>query len=148
MNKLIPGENYIGIVVCAVVHDGEGNILLLKRGKQARDEHGKWDICGGSLEFDETIDTAMIRELSEELCAVSLETKLLTVFDAHRTINGKLTHWVAILHSVLVNPAIVSIGEPNKFDKIRWFNEASLPVSLHSQFPKVLKAALKAGIIK
>ncbi len=147
MISLIPGENHIGIVVCAVVHDGNGNILLLKRGKNARDEHGKWDICGGSLEFDETVETAMERELNEELRTKSLETKILTVFDAQRKIKGKETHWVAILHSILVDPTTVQIGEPNKFDEIKWYKLSSLPESLHSQFPKVLAAAQKANII-
>lgn len=147
MKELEIGRNYIGVVVCAVVHDGLGNILLLKRGKNARDEHGKWDICGGSLEFGESIEAGLNRELHEELCAVSLETKLMTVFDAHRIINGKKSHWVALLHSVLVEPKSVKLGEPHKFDEIGWFSSANLPKPLHSQFPKVLKAAQRAKII-
>lgn len=61
------GHDFIGVVVCAVVHDGIGNMLLLKRGANARDEHGKWDICGGGIDFGESIETALIRELDEEL---------------------------------------------------------------------------------
>ncbi len=148
MGKPVIGEDIIGVVVCAVVHDGMGNILLLRRGMNARDERGKWDICGGALEFGESVKAGLNRELHEELYATSLETKLLTVFDAHRTINSKKTHWVALLHSVLVDPKSVTLGEPDKFDEFGWFAIATLPKPLHSQFPKVFAAAKKAKIIK
>lgn len=135
------------MTVCGVVHDGKGNILLLKRGPGARDEHGHWDICGGALEFGESIDEALKRETQEELCTEALDIDFLVAFDAHRTQAGQKTHWVALIHAVRVDPATVKIGEPHKIDEIGWFNLATLPSPHHSQFPKVLKAATAAGII-
>ena len=35
------GFDYIGVSACAIVHDGQGNILMMKRGAKARDEHGR-----------------------------------------------------------------------------------------------------------
>ena len=62
------GIDHIGVTVCVLVHDGEGNLLLMKRGPKARDENGRWDIVGGALEFGEKITDAVKREMAEELC--------------------------------------------------------------------------------
>ncbi len=143
------GVDHIGVVVCAIVHDGKGNILLMKRGKGARDEHGHWDICGGALDFGESIDEALERELKEEICTEPLDVTFLEVGDAHRVNHkGQKTHWVWLLHSVLVDPKTVKIGEPHKFDEIGWFTSKNLPTPLHSQFSKVIKPAKEAGIFK
>ncbi len=143
------GIDHIGVSVVSIIHDGKGNILLMKRGQKARDERGRWDICGGALEFGESIDEAIKREVNEELCAETLEIQFIAAGDAHRTNHeDKKTHWIWLLHSVLVNPMSVKIGEPHKIDEIGWFNADNLPSPLHSQFPNALKGALKAGILK
>jgi len=49
------GVEHIGVSVTSIIHDGKGKILLMKRGPQARDERGKWDICGGAIEFGESM---------------------------------------------------------------------------------------------
>ncbi len=142
------GIDHIGVSVVAIVHDGKGNILLMKRGQKARDEHGRWDICGGALEFGESIDDAIKREVQEELCAKPFSIQFLTAYDAHRFHNGTQTHWIALVHSVQVKPEDVKIGEPHKIDEISWFTSENLPDPLHSQFPKSFDVALAAGIIK
>lgn len=121
--------------------------MLMKRGPKARDEHGRWDICGGALEFGESITDAITRELYEELCAEPLDIKFLTAYDAHRNLDSIQTHWVALVHAVLVNPDRVTIGEPHKITEIGWFTQDSLPKPLHSQFHKALAAAIEAEII-
>lgn len=143
------GVDHIGVVVCAIVHDGRGKILLMKRGKGARDEHGCWDICAGALEFGESVDEAIEREMMEELITKPLDTVFLTVGDAHRVnYEGQKTHWVYLLHAVRVDPKTAKLGEPHKFDEIGWFNLKTLPSPMHSQFSKILKPAKEAGIIK
>jgi 8-oxo-dGTP diphosphatase len=67
------GIDHIGVSAGAIIHDGKGRILLMKRGPAARDEHGRWDICGGAVEFGESIDEAIRREIMEELCAEPLD---------------------------------------------------------------------------
>ena len=53
--------------------------------------------------------------------------------------NGPNTHWVALDFKVLVNPDQVKIGEPHKFDEIKWFTLNNLPQAEHrkcnSQLP-------------
>jgi ADP-ribose pyrophosphatase YjhB (NUDIX family) len=120
---------------------------MMKRGQNARDEHGNWDICGGALEFGELIEDAIGRELQEELCTAPLEVKFLTAYEAHRVHEGASTHWIALLHAVLVDPKTVKLGEPDKFDEIGWFHKNELPSPQHSQFHHSLAEALKAKIL-
>jgi len=141
------GVDHIGISASFVIHDGQGRILLQKRSKQCRDEHGAWDCGGGAIEFGESIDEAVRREIMEELCAEPIKIEFLTVYDAHRVHDTLPTHWIAIMHAVQVDPNKVKIGEPHKIDEIGWFTSKTLPSPLHSQFQKSYIAALKAGIV-
>jgi 8-oxo-dGTP pyrophosphatase MutT (NUDIX family) len=143
------GIDHIGVSACAVIHDGHGRILLMKRGAGARDEHGRWDICGGAVEFGESIDEAVRREVMEELCVEPLEIEFLTAYDAHRVhTDGSPTHWVALIHAVRIDPSKVKIGEPHKIDEIGWFYKKDLPEPLHSQFPKSYGTAFARGIVQ
>lgn len=142
------GIDHIGVSASFIVHDGIGNILLQKRGQKARDEQGAWDIGGGAIEFGETIDEAVRREVMEELCCTPVDIEFLMVYDAHRQYQGKNTHWIAIIYTVLVNPKDVEIGEPDKIDELGWFTSKSLPSPLHSQFYKSFDVAVADGIIK
>lgn len=142
------GIDHIGVGVPIIVHDGKGRILLMKRGPKARDEQGKWDVCGGAVEFGESIDEAVRRELMEELCTEPLDIEFITAYDAHREHEGSKTHWVQIVHTALVNPSKVKIGEPHKIAEIGWFTSENLPSPRHSQFPKTFGAVKSAGIIK
>jgi 8-oxo-dGTP diphosphatase len=157
MSKIIPanesvdirrGIDHIGVSIACIVHDGNGKVLLMKRGQKARDEQGRWDICGGAVEFGEQILDAIHRELEEELCTQPLDIQFLTAYDAHREHEGKKTHWIALVHSVQVDPRSVSIGEPHKIDTIDWFSSDNFPEPLHSQFWKSMEIALKHSVIK
>ena len=142
------GIDHIGISASFVVHDGQGNVLLQKRGAKARDENGRWDVGGGAIEFGESIDEAVKREIFEELCVVPVDIQFLTVYDAFREHNGSKTHWIAIMHAVQVDPSKVKIGEPHKIDELGWFKSTDLPSPLHSQFWKSYQIALDMGIVK
>lgn len=141
------GIDHIGVTIASIIHDGNGRILLMKRGPKARDERGRWDICGGALEFGESIDEGIRREVMEELCAQVEDIDFLTVYDAHREHEGNKTHWVALLYAVRIDPKQAKIGEPHKISEIGWFNQDDLPSPQHSQFDKALAAAVTAKII-
>lgn len=133
------GEDYTGITVVYAVHDGKGNYLLNKRSANCRDEHGTWDPGGGGVDFGDTIDGTLRKELKEEYLAEPLEIEFLGFRDVHRTHKGNPTHWVALDFKVLVDPAKVGNGEPHKFDEIAWFKLDELPSPLHSQYPFFLE---------
>ena len=142
------GIDHIGVSAVSIIHDGHGKILLMKRGPKARDERGRWDVCGGAIEFGESIDEAIRREVEEELCAQPLEVDFLDAYDAHREHESQKTHWIALVHATRVNPDDVKIGEPHKISEIAWFGLEELPSPLHSQFDKALAIAKKHALIK
>jgi 8-oxo-dGTP diphosphatase len=135
------GVDFIGVSVSYFCHDGQGNYLFAKRGAGARDEHGKWDCGGGGLEFDETVEEALIREIKEEYCTEILGSEFVGFHEAKRTHNGKATHWIALHFKVLVDRNQVKNGEPHKVDELGWFRLDNLPPAseLHSQLPAEIK---------
>lgn len=142
------GIDHIGVGVCMVVHDGQGNFLMMQRGPQARDEQGKWDICGGAIEFGELVENAVKREIMEEICVEPTNVEFITAYEAHREHEGSPTHWVQLLHTAQVDPTAVKIGEPHKISQIGWFNSTNLPEPRHSMFNKSYDVVKELGIIK
>lgn len=142
------GVDYTGVSASFVIHDGKGQVLLHRRGAGARDENGRWDVGGGAIEFQETLEEAVRREIMEEFCTEPLDIQFLTVYDAFRELNGVKTHSIAVMHTVKVDPGKVKIGEPDKVDELGWFTSDNLPSPLHSQFWKSYQLALDKGIVK
>lgn len=133
------GIDYPGITVVYFCHDGKGNVLFAKRSQNARDEQGNWDIGGGGVDFGDTVEDTLRREIAEEYCTDVLEYEFLGYRDVFREQNGKKTHWLAIEFKVLVDRAKVKIGEPHKFDDLQWFTLDNLPNPVHSKFPNFLE---------
>lgn len=135
---MINGKDFIGVAVVYFCHDGQGNFVMAKRGEAARDEKGRWDIGGGSVEWGDAIKETLNREIKEEYCTDVLEVEFLGYRDVHRESDERKSHWVALDFKVLVDRDKVSIGEPHKFTEIGWFRLNSLPAGLHSQLPVFL----------
>lgn len=147
------GLSFIGLTVVFFCHDGNGKLLLQKRSKNTRDEHGRWDCGGGGVKHGESLQDALVRELKEEYDVEPQETEFIHYYDSFReTDDGQPTHWLAICFAVKVDPSKVKVNEPDKVDEIGWFTLDSLPSPLHSQYRKFLDAhgaalekALQAG---
>lgn len=133
------GENYTGITVVYFCHDGKGNFLLSKRSNKCRDEHGCWDPGAGGLEFGDTIEKTLQKEIKEEYCTDVLGHDFLGYRDVHREHEGRTTHWVALDFKVHIDREKVQNGEPHKFEELGWFTIKTLPDPLHSQFPYFLE---------
>ena len=137
--NLIKGVDHVGVCVVYFCHDGKGEFVMAKRNSNTRDEHGRWDIGGGGLEFGETIDQTIRKEIQEEYCTNVLNYEFLGYRDVHRVHDEKPTHWIALDFKVRIDREKVQIGEPHKFDEIRWFTLNKIPKNVHSQFPKFLE---------
>ena len=134
------GVDYTGITVVYFCFDSNGNLLLAKRSVNCRDEHGKWDCGSGAIEFGDSPENTLRKEIKEEYCTDIIEYEFLGYRDVHRELDdGTKTHWVALDFKVLVDRDMVKIGEPYKFDDIGWFTKDSLPSNLHSQLPNALE---------
>lgn len=133
------GKDYTGISIVFLCHDGKGNILLSKRSTKCRDEHGTWDPGGGGLEFGDTVENTLKKEITEEYCTDVLDFEFLGYRDVHREHDGRKTHWLALDFKVLVDRNKVKNGEPHKLDAVEWFRLDNLPQPQHSQFPNFLR---------
>lgn len=119
-----------------VCHDAAGRILLARRSTGARDEPGTWDTGAGALEHGETFEEAVTREVREEYAATPLAIETIGIRNILR--GSPVSHWVAVVFAVEVDPAQVAIGEPHKFDALDWFAPDDLPHPHHSQLPENL----------
>ncbi|PIR96684.1 MAG: RNA pyrophosphohydrolase [Candidatus Doudnabacteria bacterium CG10_big_fil_rev_8_21_14_0_10_41_10] len=135
------GFDYIGVTTVYFCHDGKGNFIMAKRSKQARDENGRWDIGGGGMEFGDTVEKTLQKEIKEEYNTDVLDFEFLGIRDVHRKHEGQKTHWIALDYKVLVDPKIVKNNEPHKFDEIKWFRMDNIPPQseLHSVLPEFLE---------
>ncbi|MEY9949058.1 NUDIX domain-containing protein [Kitasatospora sp. GAS1066B] len=130
-------QKRIGVSCVFVCHDGAGRLLLARRAAGARDEPGRWDCGAGALEFGESFEAAVTREVREEYATEALAISVLGV---RNVLRGEPvdSHWVAVVCAVRVDPAAVAIGEPHKFDALGWFAPAELPTPRHSQLDATL----------
>ncbi|MBN1422817.1 MAG: NUDIX hydrolase [Planctomycetes bacterium] len=52
--------------VYAVIADGEGRVLLLRRSQRSKHYPGQWEPPGGKVDAGESLDVALLREVREE----------------------------------------------------------------------------------
>lgn len=125
---MIPGRDYIGVGVGAMVFDREGRVFLAKRGPRASNERGCWEFPGGKVNFGERLVDAVCREFLEEYEMEIKVIELLTVND-HILIEEH-QHWISptyLARHVKGTPRIV---EPEKCSAIGWFPLSALPEPL------------------
>lgn len=140
------GVDHIGVTCVFFCHDGRGNLLMQKRSQECRDERGTWDCGSGSMEFGETFEETVKREIKEEYCVDAKNLKFCGVRNVLRK-NGKInTHWVALIFAAKVNPKNAKIGEKRKMEEIGLFPAKKLPKPQHSMLKKHLAIARKVGV--
>lgn len=138
MEILKKGTDCIGIALVFFCHDGACRFVMHKRGQNTRDEQGRWDIGGGALEYGDTVEETLRREVKEEYGTDVLNFEFLGYRDVHRVHAGEPTHWVALDFKVRVDPEQVKNGEPHKFDAVEWFTFATIPETVHTTIPHFL----------
>ena len=121
-------------IVVFFCHDGHGNYVLHVRSPACRDEQGRWCPGGGTIEWGETAEQAVIREVSEEYGAIASEIQFL----GHRELIDERRHIISLDHRVLVDPSMVRLMEPAMATDIGWFRISALPSPLNSAVPMAL----------
>jgi mutator protein MutT len=122
------GIDYIGVGVGALIVDDAGRLFLAQRGPKAKNERGLWEFPGGGVEFGETLQEALSREIREEYGVTIAVGALLTVTDHILPDEGQ--HWVSpsyICHIISGTPTIL---EPEKCSAIGWFTLDAMPDAL------------------
>jgi mutator protein MutT len=124
-----PGIDYIGVAVGAMIFNGKRELFLTKRGKKATNERGCWEVPGGKINFGETLQEAIKREMKEEY-GVDIEvTEQLPAAD--HLIPDEKQHWVPTTFLAKIKKGQKpKIMEPQKCDAIGWFTLDKLPQPL------------------
>lgn len=124
-----PGIDYIGVSVGAFIINDKGEVLLMKRSQNAKNERGKWEAPGGAVEFGETLEEAIRREMREEL-GVEIEIKKQFPAKSEILVADK-QHWVPTTFLVHIAKGNTPKNvEPNKHDEIGWFALEHFPSPL------------------
>lgn len=133
------GIDFIGVGTGAIVFNDEGKILISQRGPKARNESGKWEFPGWSVNFGEHCEDAIVREVKEEFDIDIQVIELLEV--VNHIIPDEKQHWVSpsyIAKHISWNPKIM---EPHKCTGMKW-------VKIKDIDPKELSIASKSNYEK
>lgn len=117
------GKEYIGVGVGAFILNENNDLLLLQRNKEP--EKGFWAIPGGSVEFNETIEEAVIREIKEGTDIDIEVLRLLCV--CNHIVEKESIHWVSPEFLCKIVNGEIKNMEPIKHMDMKWFNIDNLP---------------------
>lgn len=120
MKNIIVGTDCVGVGVGALIFNDEGKVLLALRGKKAKNERGKWEIPGGAIEFGETLEEGIKREVMEE---VGVEIEVVELFEVNdHILPHENQHWVAPSYICKIISGEVRNLEPEKCERLEWFS--------------------------
>ncbi len=119
----------MGVGVGAMIFNDKGELLMLKRGREAKNEQGRWEIPGGGVDFGETRAQAIVREIKEEVGVdIVVEHQLLAI---DHLIPDEGQHWVATPFIARIKKGQTpKILEPHKHEAMGWFQLDKLPEPL------------------
>lgn len=141
LRKIVGKRTLIMPCACVIIGDGKGNVLL-----QHRADNGLWAYHGGSVEIDEDVKEAAIREVKEE---INLDLKNLKLFDVF---SGKNMHYTYPNGDDVSPIDIVYICHDYEGDiildkkevtEVAWFNKDSIPNEITPQNKMVLEKYFK-----
>ncbi|MEJ6079036.1 8-oxo-dGTP diphosphatase MutT [Vibrio sp. 1-Bac 57] len=112
--------------ISIAIVQNEQKQLLISRRQQGKHLAGKWEFPGGKVEQGESLESAMLRELKEE---VGLSATQFTLFDS---LNFQYDQLNLSLHFYLVK---AYEGEPVSLEgqEIKWVSASQL---IEYEFPK------------
>lgn len=121
-----PGKDYIGVGCGAFIINEKDEVLLQQRNKEP--EKGFWSIPGGKVEWMETFEDAVKREVKEECDVEVTVEKLLGICD--HIVKQENQHWVSPSFLCKIKKGEPKIMEPSKHLDMKWFNLNSLPENI------------------
>ncbi len=126
----------VGIAVAARTDDGAW--VLIRRG-----DTGTWALPGGTLEWGETLESTLVRELDEE--AGITESKLLRVIGVYsRPDRDPRFHAVTILVEARVSRPSKRQMNPLEITEVRVFADDDVPAPLAMTMSDFVEAARRS----
>lgn len=146
-NRILkPGKDYPGVCVVFFCHDGNGQFVMARRTKDARNEPNTWDIGGGEVEIGVSKATTLCNEIHQEYGVDVVHFEEVGSREVMRPFHepdgsARVVHWYAFDFIVEIPHIGVHIGEPHKFSELDWFTLESLPpnTELYGTLPDFLR---------
>ncbi|AOD13726.1 NUDIX domain-containing protein [Xanthomonas fragariae] len=113
----------------AFIRRGDGRLLLVQRGRAP--EQGHWGLPGGKVDWMETVEHAVVREVLEETgLRVQLQGVLCVVSYLEPALSPP-EHWVAPVYLAAIEGSEQAVRrEPEAILSIGWFALDALPSPL------------------
>ncbi|OGH10515.1 MAG: hypothetical protein A2857_04385 [Candidatus Levybacteria bacterium RIFCSPHIGHO2_01_FULL_36_15] len=110
-------------IVCDGLIIDNGKILLGLRDLEP--DRGKWALFGGFLDWNETIEEAILREIKEEAGVNTEIVRLLGIYsDPDRS---QKEQNVSVAYVLKINTDDKLIPQPGEIKELKWFNLDDLP---------------------
>jgi 8-oxo-dGTP diphosphatase len=129
----------VGIAVAARTADGR--LLLIRRA-----DSGKWALVGGTLEWGETLRSAITREVVEETGARVIELgQVLGVYS--NPDRDPRFHAVNIIVGALVTEPDAKVVNPVEISEVRLFHESELPTDYSHGMQDIVQNAVSKNLV-
>ena len=112
----------IQTAVRAFISNDEGHVLIIKRAN-TKFCNGWWNLPGGKIDFNQTANEAMIREIEEETQLECTSSKFLFYMDNLPTAEYK-THFLTLFFYCECNGKVILNRESAEF---HWLNSDDIP---------------------
>jgi 8-oxo-dGTP diphosphatase len=110
-----------GLTVRAIVRDGQGRCLLLRRSPESKNFGGKWEWPGGKVDPGENFATALRRELEEEAGL----TVQLTRFAGATSFEMPKAHVILLCMEAVLTGGTLTLSDEH--DAAEWIPLSDLP---------------------
>lgn len=118
----------------AAITNDRGELLLIQRLKEP--EAGAWGLPGGKIDFGESAESAIVREVNEELGVTITLTGLACFSEIINGGDGR--HWVSPIFSAKIISGEPQLMEPEKHGGWGWFSIRNLPEPITTPTRKFL----------
>jgi 8-oxo-dGTP diphosphatase len=127
------------IGIAAAARTGDGRWLLIRRA-----DMGQWALAGGTLEWGETLRTAIARELAEEAGVDRCEiVRVVGVYS--RPDRDPRFHGVTVVVECVIDPPVRAPSNPLEIDEARLFLPSEIPVEMAMGMEDMMRATLGGG---
>lgn len=139
--SLKPGKDHIGVGVFALIQNPKGEFLLtrsVRSEKKGAEYEQVWSMVGGTVNFGETLEHALVREVKEET-GLDVEIDRFLGYNEYLA-EGK--HWVAFNYLAKTSSNIFINFEPDKQADLQWFELKDIPAEISPYTKESLKSLL------
>jgi 8-oxo-dGTP diphosphatase len=121
----------------------DAKVLLALRSKDLSFYPNVWDAIGGHCQPGELPETALLRELQEEIGVIPTKyEEIIVLEDPHPEIHGRYKYHVFVVTDWIGEPRNLA---PEEHESITWFenDEAQRLDLAHPAFPRIIESIYK-----